>query len=385
MEPETPPQASDANSAIIPPLAADPTPVPSPEPPYRGLKWVFIGPDGLRAGWSVLIVVALLLLFGRILSYIVLKLHLVTKGAAFGPRQAFFGELFQVILLVLCVAIVAAIEHRRILDYNLTGPHRITHFFSGLVVGFAALSALVGSLALGGWLHFGPVALHGTQIFKYALIWGVTFLLVGCFEEGTMRCYLQYTLTRGINFWWAAGLIALMCGFLIFKIKGNGAWGVYAIALLGLVPCLLLHLRKAPSSGFWQAAWFTSTLFGFGHTGNNGENWIGIFAAAFIGFVFCVSIWVTGSAWWAIGCHAAWDWAETYFYGTADSGMVAKGHFLSTSTGGNPLWSGGADGPEGSLLILPIVLLILAWLLIIYRHPRPAEISTPDPAEQLAS
>jgi membrane protease YdiL (CAAX protease family) len=289
------------------------TPEPEPEDPYRGLKWVFIGPQGLRAGWSILIVVSLLSLLGRALSYAVAELHLVTPGGAFGPRQAFFGELFQLILLTVSVAIVAAIERRSILDFNLRGPNRVMHFFSGLVVGFVALSALVGAMAGGGWLHFGPVALQGSQIFKYAAIWGLVFLLVGCFEEGSMRCYLQYTLTRGINFWWAAGPIALMCGLLIFRIKGNGAWGVYVIALLGLIPCFLLHLNSAPSAGFWQAAWLTSTLFGFGHTGNKGENWIGIFAAAFIGFVFCVSIWLTGSAWWAIGAHAAWDWAETYF------------------------------------------------------------------------
>ena len=102
---------------------------------------------------------------------------------------------------------------------------------------------------------------------------------------------------------------------------------------------LLLHLKGVPSAGFWNAAWLTSTFFGAGHTGNNGENWIGIFAAAFIGFVFCVSIWVTGSAWWAIGCHAAWELGETYFYGTADSGFVAPGHLLSTSPAGTPLWS----------------------------------------------
>jgi hypothetical protein len=356
-----------------------------PDRPYRGLKWVFIGPQGLRAGWSILIVVSLMLLLGRVLSYVVSKLHLVTKGAGFGPRQAFFGELFQVILLVLCVAIVAAIERRSLLDYNLRGPSRVKHFFSGMVVGFAALSALVGAMAWGGWLHFGPPALQGSLIFKYAAIWGAVFLLVGCFEEGTMRCYLQATLTRGINFWWAASLIALMCGFLIFRIKGNGAWGIYVIALLGLLPCLWLQWSKSPQSGFWQAAWFTSTLFGFGHTGNNGENWVGIFAAAFIGFVFCVSIWLTGSAWWAIGCHASWDWAETYFYGTADSGLVARGHLLSTTTGGNPLWSGGTDGPEGSLLIIPIVLLLLAWLLVVYRRPKPTQFSAPAITEQLAS
>ena len=56
------------------------------------------------------------------------------------------------------------------------------------------------------------------------------------------------------------------------RAKGNGVWGVYGIALLGLFTCLMLHIRKTPRSGFWQAAWVTSTLFGYIHTGNGGEN-----------------------------------------------------------------------------------------------------------------
>jgi membrane protease YdiL (CAAX protease family) len=204
------------------------------------------------------------------------------------------------------------------------------------------------------------------QIYGYAAAWGVVFLFTGCFEEGSFRCYLQFTLTRGINFWWALGLVAALCLELALRAKGNGVWGVYGIALLGLLPCLYLHLKKRARSAFWFAAWVTSTLFGFIHTSNNGENWIGIFAAALVGFVWCVSVWVTGSAWWAIGCHAAWDWAETYFYGTADSGLVATGHYLTASAAGNPFWSGGADGPEGSLLVLGVILLLLAALLVIY-------------------
>lgn len=378
MEPENPtkpvtpapPPATEADAAALD-AGNGPGPTPEPEEPYRGLRWIFVGPDGLRAGWSVLIVAAFIRYVGGFVARILIDEHVITRNS-FGPRQAFLGELFQVILLLVAVAIVAVLEHRSVLDYNLRGSHRAKHFFSGLVVGFVALSALVGGLSLGGWLHFGPVALGGSQMVKYAAVWGSVFLLVGCMEEGSMRCYLQFTLTRGINFWWAIAVIGGLCGYLAFRVQGNGNWGVYIIAMLGFVPCLLLHLSRAPSSGFWQAAWVTSTLFGAAHTGNNGENWIGIFAAAFIGFVFCVSIWVTGSAWWAIGCHAAWDWAETYFYGTADSGMVARGHLLTTSPVGNPFWSGGTDGPEGSILIIPIVLLILAWLLVVYRRARPA-------------
>jgi membrane protease YdiL (CAAX protease family) len=234
-------------------------------------------------------------------------------------------------------------------------------------------------MAWGGWLHFGPVALSGTQILSCAALWGVAFLLTGFFEEGSFRCYLQFTLTRGINFWWALGIVSAVCLDLLLRAKGNGVWGVYGFALLGLVPCLLLHLKQVAGAGFWQAAWATSTLFGFIHTGNNGENWIGIFAAAAIGFVFCVSVRVTGSAWWAIGCHSAWDWAETYFYGTADSGFVAPGHYLTTTPMGNALWSGGADGPEGSLLILPVILLLLAALLLVYGRKRHATAAVSAP------
>jgi membrane protease YdiL (CAAX protease family) len=121
-------------------------------------------------------------------------------------------------------------------------------------------------------------------------------------------------------------------------------------------------------------------MFGGGHTSNGGENWVGIFAAAGIGLVFCASVKLTGSAWWAIGCHASWDWGESYFYGTPDSGLVAQGHLLTTTQAGNALWNGGADGPEGSLLIIPIILLLLLVLMVQYGRRRNDAI--PAPAEQ---
>ncbi len=339
----------------------------------RGLNWTFIGGKGLRAGWSVLIFTLLLVLLTAAVGFVFVHLHLVdfSKMDHMTASSMFFVELISFLALVGAASVMALIERRRnLLAYNLTGLRRIPHFLSGLAAGFVALSALVGALYWGGWLHFGPIALTGAQIVKFGALWAAVFLLVGCVEEGTSRCYLLSTLTRGLNFWWALGIVASLSLPLIFHSKGNGVWGVYIVALLGLFPCLMLHIRKTPWCGFWQAAWVTSTLFGYIHLGNKGENWIGIFAAALIGFVFCVSVRVTGSAWWAIGCHAAWDWAETFFYGTADSGMVAPGHYLSSTPLGNALWSGGTDGPEGSLLVIGVILLLLAALLVIYGRKR---------------
>ena len=371
-----PGQAPPAETGVATALPSQPSAA-RQQVPGRGLLWVFVGSQGLRAGWSVLIFLVIFILLNIGVDTALLKAHLVGQGALFAPRSAFFAELGGFLALLGAAAAVAFIERRRIMDYNLAGPRRLRRFFFGLAAGFLALSALVTGLAAGGWLHFGPAALSGAAIFRFGALWGCTFLLAGCVEEGLFRCYLLSTFTRGLNFWWALGLIAAMCADLGLRAKGNGVWGVFAIALLGLFPCLALHRRAAPRSGFWQAAWVTSALFGFVHLPNGGENWVGIFAAAFIGFVFCVSVRVTGSAWWAIGCHAGWDWAETFFYGAADSGLPAKGHYLTTSPAGNPLWSGGANGPEGSLLVLGVILLLLLLLLWLYGRGKVAAPNAP--------
>ncbi len=170
------------------------------------------------------------------------------------------------------------IERRPLLAYGYQGTARAVRFISGLVWGFVALSALVLVLWKARLLAFDGELLHGAAILKYALGWGLLFLMVAVFEESTLRGYLQFTLTRGIGFWWGALLLSL--------------------------------------------------LFGFSHGTNPGETPVGLFAAAAVGLVFCLSLWYTGSLWWALGFHASWDWAESYFYGTSDSGLVAQGHLF---------------------------------------------------------
>ncbi len=336
---------------------------PAPEREPYEFERVFIGPQGLRAGWSVLLAYTLFYLFRVIIADIFWTAHLVSEQSGFDATSALALESIPFLAMIGAGTIMATIEQRRLVDYHLTGPRRIRHFFSGLAAGFIALSVLIAGLRLGGWLHFGPVTLSGLPILRFAALWGCAFLLIGFVEEGLFRCYLLFTLTRGINFWWALAAEAAFCFYVALHPQNHGAWGVYAIALLGLFPCLVFHQRSAARSAFWQAAWVTSTFFGMIHTFNGGENWIGILAAASIGFVFCVSVWLTGSAWWAIGCHAAWDWTETYFYGTADSGLPARGHLLNTTPTGNQLLSGGADGPEGSVLVLGAILLLLFFVL----------------------
>jgi uncharacterized protein len=342
------------------------------------VRWVFSGPEGLRAGWSVAIFFVLLIGMVSLLQFLLKLAHLAPQHMdqlkELTVRIGFLQEGTTLLAIVFAAWVVSKIERRRLSDYHLRGPRRVQRFFSGAATGIVLLSVLVASLVAGGWMHFDGRALSGRQALIYAVAWAVVFLLVGCVEEGLVRCFLLFTLARGLNFWWSLGIVALLCGRVAMNTKANGTWGTYVIAFLGLVPCLVLYLKKVPGQGFWDAAWVTSVLFGAGHTGNSGESWVGIFSAAGIGLVFCVSVKLTGSVWWAIGCHAAWDWGQSYLYGTPDSGLMARRHLLNSGySQQHVIWSGGSTGPEGSILIIPIMVLILLVLIVQYGRKRQAE------------
>jgi uncharacterized protein len=370
MEPESRPAEEARLAAPAPDALSDQVSLPAPQQ-VRDLDWVFIGPHGLRAGWSVLLFAAMYYLFREVIGTLFYAAGLIHDEPIDSAPAILVAELVPFLSLVAAALIMTLIEDRRIESYNLAGPRRLPHFLSGLAAGFAALSLLVAALAWGGWMHLGPASLSVPQAVGIGLVWAIAFLVVAAVEEGLFRCYSLSTLTRGINFWWALAAQIAICLYLAFTGGGNDAWGVYIAAAVGVVPCYIVHQKAAArSAAFWQASWVTSTFFGYYHTSNTGENWIGIFAASLMGFVFCLSVRLTSSAWWALGCHAAWDWAETFFYGAADSGLQGQGHFLTAVPAGNPLWSGGADGPEGSLLVLGAILLLFLFLLALYARSR---------------
>jgi membrane protease YdiL (CAAX protease family) len=313
------------NEPALPPEASQPAPqpapqdLPSPDPPSqdRGIEWIFWGPNRLRAGWGILLFVLLFALFigldGMLLRFV---FHVSGDAAGgFSVRDGLLSEITQLLCVFLATAIMALIERRPVFFYGYQGKARGVRFFSGLAGGFIAISALVLVLWKAGLLTFDGLTLHGPAMWEYAAGWGLVFLGTGFFEESLLRGYVQFTMTRGVGFWWGA---------LLF-----------------------------------------SFLFGFIHKGNPGETPVGLFAAGAVGLIFCLSLWYTGSLWWAVGFHAAWDWGESYFYGTSDSGLVARGHLLGEHPVGNILWSGGLTGPEGSLLVI-FLLVIVALIMFLW-------------------
>ena len=307
------------------------TPEIEPLPPSH-VKRIFVGPDGIRAGWSIGIFVLAMSLFNLVLGFPLQ--YLLRPGVGLPASYARMiqvgsGEFVGFIAILLASMVMTRIERRPLISYGLEGPHRIKRFFVGVFFGFAALSVLVGALLAIGAYQFDGESAVGWEAVEFAVGWGLGFLFIGLFEEYMMRGYVQATLTRGIGFWWGAIILSL--------------------------------------------------AFAGSHLANKGESPVGIFSAAAIAFIFCISLWYLKNLWWAIGFHAAWDWGQTYFWGTPDSGLPAQGHLLAVHPLGTEaadqgtvwswraLLSGGPTGPEGSLLIVPLLMIMVLAMWLTWR------------------
>jgi membrane protease YdiL (CAAX protease family) len=284
------------------------------------LHSIFVGNGGLRPGWGCLAFLLALFLLGfstNFLAKLLLHSQGRPQGSTISPALMVPVELISVTLVLLVTFLMARLERRPLARFGLSDRALPSRLIGGLVAGFAAISALVGVLwAMHLLVLHGPV-LHGQQIAGYGLVWALGFLLTGIFEEMLLRGYLLFTLARG----------------------------------LGFVPSALL----------------LSAGFGLIHGNNAGETLVGLFSAGAVGLLFCLSIWYTGSLWWAIGFHAAWDWGESFFWSTSDSGTMVKGHLFYEHPAGAILLSGGATGPEGSLFVFPVLLVCALFVFLWWR------------------
>ncbi len=282
------------------------------QPSY--VRTLFFAADGLRPGWGFAFYILAFFLLQK-LAVDLVGLHDFGANGLWSDLLEEFGNFLAALIPSV---VLARVEHRPWKVYGLSPAAAFGRkFWAGVTWGFAAISVLILALYASNTFHFGHTVLHGRHLIRFAAYWAVMFVLVGLFEDFLFRGYSQFTLARGIGFW-PAGLV-LSCTF-------------------GLI-----HLR------------------------NGGEQWRGILAAVFIGLFFCLTLRRTGNLWFAVGFHAAWDWGETFFYSTPDSGMPARGHLLSSSLHGPDWLSGGSVGPEGSLLCFLVV--AAAWIVFDRMYP----------------
>ena len=86
-----------------------------------------------------------------------------------------------------------------------------------------------------------------------------------------------------------------------------------------------------------------------------------------IAVFLCLALRRTGNLWFAIGWHMAFDWGESFFYSTPNSGIQATGHMLRATLTGSKWLSGGSVGPEAS--VFDVIVTIAGILLLAKLYP----------------
>jgi membrane protease YdiL (CAAX protease family) len=295
--------------------------MPGPEltpaaPRDGGIRFIFLGPQGVRAGWRLLVFLVLLAVFGAAPHPWASRLRLL--GREFSARNVILEEAVSFAIVLIASAIMGGFERRSLAQYGLPGRQALgKQFWTGALWGFAMLSLIVGLMDASRAYSPGGLALAPLAMVKFGVLWGLGFLLVGMFEEFAFRGYLQFTLTTGM--------------------------------------------------GFWPAAAITCVIFAGLHLGNPGENLVGVVEIVLIAFFLCLALRRTGNLWFAIGWHMAFDWGESFFYSTPNSGIQATGHMLNASLMGSKWLSGGSVGPEAS--VFDVVVTVAGILLLVKLYP----------------
>ena len=102
-------------------------------------------------------------------------------------------------------------------------------------------------------------------------------------------------------------------------------------------------------------------LFGVAHSGNQNFTGMGLANTIGWGILLGAAFYRSGDLWLPIGIHFAWNWTLPLF-GVNLSGFTMGVTGLATRWHTTALWSGGAYGPEASILTT-LVLFGLAYFL----------------------
>jgi uncharacterized protein len=294
-----------------------------PQGPPNARTAIFWNDHEFRAGWRLAVFLLLLVVFMLSGTFLISALHLPELSkSGFTAVSMMIQEAIGIVATFLAAGIMSMLEDRRFGTYGLPRAEAFRgKFWQGVAWGIAMISAIIFLIRAFGGFSFGDLALHGSKLWGYAALWGVVFILVGIFEEFLFRGYSQFTLATG--------------------------------------------------TGFWPAAALLSAGFGAVHLHNVGEDKVGALSVFVIGMFFCLTLWRTGTLWFAVGLHAAFDWGETFLYSVPDSGLVAPGHLLNSTLHG-PMWlTGGMVGPEGSVMTFVLVAITAVIFIFVYPAKKP--------------
>ena len=123
----------------------------------------------------------------------------------------------------------------------------------------------------------------------------------------------------------------------------------------------------------WVALLISAILFGWMHISNDNATWWSSLAIAVeAGLLLGAAYKWSGSLWVPIGIHWAWNYTQGNIFGLAVSGSEAGENMLTTIVNGPDIITGGAFGPEASIISVILgTFLTIVFLANCYRRTTP--------------
>lgn len=191
------------------------------------------------------------------------------------------------------------------------GPSGLAQLGLGTLAGIALIGAAILAMALAGWIEWTPEPGEGSPI-------GAALRLAGLLFGAA---FVEELLFRGY-------------------------------------PFQLLERRFSP----WIAIGATSIGFGALHGANPNVGPLALVNITIAGVLLAVAYWRTGSLWVATGVHLGWNWTmavtELSVSGLPEFDVPG----VDPTVSGPIVWTGGAFGPEGGLVITLVSLAGVMWM-----------------------
>ena len=191
------------------------------------------------------------------------------------------------------------------------------------------MSIIVFVQCLFGWLEFTGFGWNRSSERSYILLLGgyiLTMAVVGFYEEVWFRGYQVKNLTEGF-----------------FTGNNRNIAGTGAIAI-------------------------SSLFFGLLHMSNPNATLFGMFVIVLAGIMLALPFVITGQLGYSIGLHFAWNSVQGALYGLPVSGIYFRQSILQFEVVGPESWTGGRFGPEGGLIGIIGVLLLIVITVIRLRN-----------------
>ena len=274
----------------------------------------------LRPAWRFVLFLAIYVAAGDVLNRALVRIHFPDRS--FVWSSFLLNSLIDFGFVAAIAWLMSSIGKEKFSSYGLPLAREAgTLFGKGVVWGVVPSALILIPIYLAGGCEFHGLALPGRELLFYALIWSAGMLAMAFGEE--------------------------------FLFRG------YALKTLG------------ESVGFWPAAIFLSSIFGLVHLlFKPHEDWIDPLSVALYGVFWCLTLRRTGSLWFAVGFHAASDYADMILFAEPNSGNDGKpivGHLLDIRFHGPDWLTGGPRGTEASVLVF----VVLAGLFYFFNRAYP--------------